>query len=54
MLPKIALLKLGWIIFKIKSQWQDSAFVKFSVRQNAPGLKKAMELLLINFFIMQK
>ena len=40
-MPKIALLKLGWIIFKIKGQWQDSAFVKFSVRQNAPGLKKS-------------
>ena len=38
-MPKIALLA-GWIILKIKGQWQGSAFAKFSVRQNAPGLKR--------------
>jgi len=31
------------------------AFVKFSVRQKVPGVKrKALELLLINLFMMQK
>ena len=38
-----------------KGQYHDSAFVKFSVRQKAPGVKrKALELLLINLFMMQK